>query len=928
MNPELYRRLKPLYEAALETPLPHRAQFISQACGEDLELKLELDALLAQNDQGAHTLDLPILDFHSAGGFRQPAFRKGDLLLSRFRIVRLLGFGGMGEVYEAEDDRLQGVHIALKTILPHIASDPDLQKRFEREVLLTRQVIHPNLCPIYDIFHSGEPTPGLLFLTMKLLPGQTLAARIRQPEPIPAADGIEILKQVALGLAAIHAAGIVHRDIKPNNIIFDGGGPDLHLWITDFGLARAYHTEPTVSGKSILAGTPAYIAPELFRGHMPSQASDLFAFGVVLHEVFSGEKPTPISNSTSYAVSPRLASRKIPLPYIELVKDCLDQDPGRRCQAFEAALKTIDPKVDRRQYKEQVESFWTRRRFIGATAAGACAIAAGAWWKWDNLEDRLHPLPQKRSVALMAWPNSESSAVVSTVLNSIGERLARAEAYVKDLLIITVSDLPRDSPAPTTPTETVGAMGANLVLAASLQSTPSRHWLTLQILDAATQRLLRKTRVSAQFSELSSMAEKASEAAARLLDLPANKTPLKDTEELRGVSPEVFRAYSEAEQLVNQPNDTGLEGAIVKYQQALELDPRFALGYARLAMAYVEQYLTIAEPPTLRLARSNATLAVRYNPGSAKGLLSQAMVSLYSGKIDEALGYFARSLKADPGNPETLFYKAAALRDANRWPQAERAFEEIITERPNYWPAYNDLGWMLYRQAKYNDAAQVFDTAAIVAPKVAMPLANLASAYYEMGERDKAIDACNRSLRRSPNETAYRLLGDIAFNDRHYLESLDNYQRAAQLDPKYHLIWRNIGDCYAMLGHPPQVMNNYAKAAQLLTEDLLLNPRNGLSWATLAFYHAKIGNKADAAKDLKKADDLGAKDVESQFIVAQALALLGKKDDALNLLLLCMDKGLSPVEVDLALDLKDLRKDPRYLSRIAKLQSQKAYSAA
>jgi serine/threonine protein kinase len=180
--------------------------------------------------------------------------------------VRFIAKGGMGEVYEAADCLLQGAQVAVKTILPQIADDPDLQQRFESEVLLARQVNHSNLCPIYDIFHCHQPPPSFLFLTMKLLPGETLAARLRGTASISTREGLAILKQMAAGLAAIHAAGIVHRDIKPNNIMLDGTGLDVRLCITDFGLARAYTGETSLSGNELAAGTPDYMAPEVRRG--------------------------------------------------------------------------------------------------------------------------------------------------------------------------------------------------------------------------------------------------------------------------------------------------------------------------------------------------------------------------------------------------------------------------------------------------------------------------------------------------------------------------------------------------------------------------------------------------------------------------------------------------------------------------------------
>ena len=926
MTPELWDRLKPLYEAFLETPPDKRAQFAAQACGDDRELKRELEALLAVKAEGTSTLDAPLVDFnHLNHPVRNQAFRDDDLLLGRFRIVRLLGFGGMGEVYDAEDGYLSGVHVALKTILPHIAEDPDLQKRFEREVVLAREVVHPNLCPIYDIFHCDVPPPGLLFLTMKLLPGSTLAERLRRGDPMPLEDRLAILSQAASGQVAMHSAGIVHRDIKPSNFIVDGTGANLRLWITDFGVARACQNEPTLSNRGSLAGTPGYLAPELLQGHPPSAASDLFAFGIVMHEVFAGTKPLLAPDGRSYAVSPRLSESNVPSFCVELVTECLSHDPKRRCVAFEKALKIIDPKLAQGRYTAQTSPVWTRRRFVGAGAAGLCMVSAGAWWKQNELEYLFEPIPAKRSVALMAWPDGELSSVVSTILDSIGQRLARAEAYIKDLLIVTSKDLPEQAASPATPAELLTSLGANLVLAASLKTTPSQYLLTLQVLDAATQRVLRKARVFSVPAELSSLPDKASQAAAEILGLPMTDQSLKDTEELRRASPEVFRTFSEAEQLASEPNDSRLEAAILKYQQALDLDPHFALGYARLAMTYTEQYLAYHEEATLNLAQSNARLAIRYNPGSAKALLSQAVVLLYSGKLEEAFAYFVKALKADPGNPQILLYKAQALRNSGQWPQAERVYRDIIADRPNYWFAHNELGWLLSRRADYKGAAQEFELAATAAPRVALPLANLATIYMEQTQPDKAkaIDACNRSLQRGPNDVAYLLLGDIAFSERDYRKSLDYYQLAAKLDPRDDLVWRNIGDCHAMMGHTSEVGKDYSKAAQLLADSLTTNPRSGPGWASLAFYHAKLGKAEEAKKDLKKATDQGAKDVKSQLMMAQALALLGEKEEALALLLSCIDQGLSPVEVDLALDLKSLRKDPRYLARVSKLQPKK-----
>jgi eukaryotic-like serine/threonine-protein kinase len=352
-QPELVEQL---FEAALAREPDERAAFLDQACSHDPELRRTVEELLSDYARAGGFLERPPFEFldqremfahlsASTGpidlsevGQRGGRLAPNSILIDRFVILRFIAKGGMGEVYEAADCLLRGAKVAVKTILPQIAHDPDLQQRFESEVLLARQVNHSNLCPIYDIFHCHQPPPSFLFLTMKLLTGETLAARLRRTASISIREGLAILKQMAAGLAAIHAAGILHGDIKPNNIVLDGAGLDVRLWITDFGLARAYTGETSLSGNELAAGTPDYMAPEVHRGLEPSQASDLFALGVVLHQVFTGEKPFQTRDKSSVVVSPRLNTSGIPSFCVKLITECLDRDPQRRSQAFVRAL--------------------------------------------------------------------------------------------------------------------------------------------------------------------------------------------------------------------------------------------------------------------------------------------------------------------------------------------------------------------------------------------------------------------------------------------------------------------------------------------------------------------------------------------------------------------------------------------------------------
>jgi eukaryotic-like serine/threonine-protein kinase len=842
-------------------------------------------------------------------------FKPGDLVDGRFIVIRFIARGGMGEVYEVEDRQLRGAHVALKTILSQYAVDPAMQQRFEREVLSAREVVHPNLCPIYDLGHWKRTGGDLTYLTMKLLPGESLAARIARAGPVSGEEALCILRQVGAGIAAAHDAGILHRDIKTANIIVNNSGAQVVAWVTDFGLARAALSEETVITLHGVAGTPGFMAPELFQGEAPTRASDVYALGVVAYQVLTGQSPRSALRRGKRGDA-SLRAAEVSEPWRRFVEGCLRPAIEKRFQTVPEAMQALPLKAGHAAVFPGKAGVLSRRKMLVLGAGVSAGAAAGAWLEWPRILNVFEPLPATRFVALMALPAEHPPALLFTVLDSIGRRLARAESFVRNLLIITPRDRPGSWSVIDTPGETESTLGANLVLAASLDREPSRAKLNLQLLDAHSQRVLRKATVECLPNLISSLAEKAAGEAAALLQLPGKDVQLSDPEELKSVPPEVFQAFSEAEQLVDEPNHAGLQQAIGKYQHALDLDGHFALGYAKLAIAYMKQFYVTKEAANIDLASKNAATAVFYNPHSAMGLLSQGLVYVSQGKSNLALESFGKAEQADPGNPVVLYDKAWAYWHQGQMDEAEQAYRDILVQRPNFWPAYNNLGVILTRQAKYEEAAKAFAAAGVAAPKVAQPMANLAQTYLELGRRDDARAALNESLARAKNEDAYLALGDMDFEDGKYNEALADYRNAGKLDPKSHLIERNMGDCYFMLGNAAMVRECYGRAAQLLSAQMETSPRDGFGWANLAFYYAKIGDRAGADAAISKVKALGANDVATRFMIVQALDVMGRKQEALELLLWCMDKGLSPVEVDLAVDLKDLRSTRAYQERV------------
>jgi tetratricopeptide (TPR) repeat protein len=915
--------------AAKATGPAERIMLLDERCAGDANLRREVEEKLQEDDRLDSFMEHPPLDFldkildgaasaatqEYGSEDRSPAkpsqgrLANGLVLNKRFVIVRFIAKGGMGEVYEAEDRLLHGSHIALKTILPEIANDSSLQLRFEHEVLAAREVVHPNLCSIYHIERCDESAPGFLFLSMKLLPGETLRARVRRSGPFQKEEGLAVARQMADGLIAIHAAQIVHRDIKSSNVMLDGSGSDVRLWITDFGLARALQADPSFSGKAILAGTPGYIAPELYRGQPASRASDLFAFGVVLHEVFTGERPAERDDGLTVIPSAKLSGATVPSVCVELIKGCLDEDPARRCAAFDQALEPLGLKRHERKK-------WTRRQFAGMAAAAACSVAVAGWFDRDQLYNLMHPLPLKRFVALLPWPKTAESDVtpmLTGVLTAIKGELARLEAFDRNLFVISPEDVNEDLTGAAHLKEVCDPLGANLALAASGGLNGGEFQLVLRLLDPATSHPIREKRLTCALRDITLLPAEAVDAARKLLNL--NRAVSSGSPSAPGTqSNAAYLAFQTAEGLRKQPNETGLSTAIEKYKEAVDLDPGYSIAYAKLAQAYYRLYAIQRDLGALELARGNSDRALELDPLSVEAHLARALVLEDTGDKQPALEEIGKALTLDPTNPKALLWQAELYERMNRWPDAEKGYRRVLTERPNSWVSYNEFGSFLQGQGRYPEAIRAFREACAAAPASALPLSSLGAAYLQVGDFTAATDTLKRSLAIAPSlddalvntSLALRYQGD-------YEHALPYALKAVQVNPGSDANWLELGECYSSLSNRKNdAKNAYLRAAREMDRHLQTDQTDGPSWMLLALYRIKSGNPGDALSFIQKAESLGAGDVDSQLYKARILELLSKRDEALATLASCFKRGARPIQISVVPDMGSLRKDPRY----------------
>ncbi len=431
LTPERWQRIAAILDELLELPDGERAERLGELGVKDPTLRDQIQALLA-NNEGQGLLDSPAAEYlatlveeievaGAAGragvratpppGPEAMRFLPGTVLSGRYRIATLLGRGGMGEVFRADDLKL-GQAVALKFLPEELGSDERLNERLLAEIKTARQVAHPNVCRVYDV---GE-AQGQLFLSMELIEGEDLAGLLKRIGRLPKEKAAQISQQLCAGLAAAHEQGILHRDLKPANVMLDERG---RVRITDFGLAG--FTEE-IRAEEAMAGTPAYMAPEQLAGEGVSIQSDLYALGLLLYELFTGRRPYVGESRAELLEVQRAKAPPTPSSWVEgldpaierVILRCLEADPADRpvsARAVAAALPGGDPLAVALEAGEtpspELVAAAGPEGVVSSRTALFCmaAVVAGLLFK-------AHWTPKESLVGLVSW-NKPAAALAS-----------------------------------------------------------------------------------------------------------------------------------------------------------------------------------------------------------------------------------------------------------------------------------------------------------------------------------------------------------------------------------------------------------------------------------------------------------------------------------------------------------------------------------
>jgi serine/threonine protein kinase/Tfp pilus assembly protein PilF len=828
-----------LFAVARQLDGERRTAFLRENCGQD---------------HGLYQLVWSLLDIDGQPGLLDskptaPTFCIPQVVAGRFRIIRYIAEGGMGAVYEAEDLQLHD-QVALKTIRPDIASNPQVVERFKQEIKLGKRVTHPNVCRIHDLgIDRSENGTEFLFLTMQFLNGESLSSRIRRG-PVPQREALPLIEDLADALSAAHQAGVIHRDFKSGNVILVPGAHRTCAVVTDFGLARGISDGASLT-RSGLAGTPDYMAPEQITGDDITAATDIYAFGVVMYEMVTGQLPFT-GDSKGTVIHKHLHDEPQPprelAPHLEpdwedAILDCLKKLPGERFQSAAEVKEVVQGGIKPDGGRQRGERW---RKLAGITVIAvtlaAALVSVGVWYLHRGSKFR-----ERDTIVLADFDNRTGESDWDATFKLVLTKDLQDSPYLNVLPDQTVRKTlklmkrrPDERLTQDLAKEVCLRNSKKALLTPSIAKMGAQYHLDLRAMNCATGELLASADAEADTREKVIAA----------LKNASNQLRQKLGESLISVQEPPPRPPSTALLEASQEYATGLKmkaaqgsGAAVQYfKRAIELDPEFADAYAALGAAYNDLG---DDALWIENSRKAYELRDRATDGHERFHIEGEYYDSVTGEKE----------------------------------RAHKTYLNWINVYPDDYRPHQNLGMNYFDMGQYDKAVDEAKMALHLEPNNVNAFTSLMGDYLALGQLEKANDTFEQARKAGLDQPALRLY-------RYYTAFLESDGETMQKQLEWamgqpgaeDLLLSAASDTEAFYGRFDRARGLTRRAAQSAKNADMAETAAGWK-ANAALRGAEVGNKVQARAIATDALQMSrGRDVELQ--VALALARAGQPAQA------------------------------------------------
>ena len=902
----------------------------------DATLPLALDATRLSSgaaDSDATRLSSDPAALTGGSGVLPPAapslssIQPGEIFAGRYRIERILGAGGMGAVYEAWDNEL-GLPIALKVVRSDVTPDAesarDFERRFKQELLLARQVSHRNVLRIHDLGDAN----GVKYITMSYVDGRDLAAVLRDGRlPLPR---VRLLaRQLASGLAAAHDVGIVHRDLKPQNILI---GPGDHLYISDFGLAKSL--EATTAGLTRpgeFLGTPRYIAPEQIEGGAVDHRVDIYALGLILYEMLTGEGAFEAPSSLELIMKrvrerprpPREVIADVPEYLSAIVMRCLERDPAARYpSAHEIEADIGGERSTMIVAPGKLAKTGTPRRRAVLTASIAVLLMAAAVTPFALGRLRagrpaaaaavstVSTVPTTR-IAVLPFTVAGDAALGATAAG-LDESLSSKLFALKQLAVAAPSAVERASHKKTL-AEVGQDVGASLLVTGTVQGSPDRLRVTAHLEDVVKGQSIWSDEFTGVAADVLTLEDRIY--AALVAHLPVKPT---DAEIARTVTHptenlDAYAAYLKGRRAMRgEQNVANVQAAIDDYHDALKKDPRFALAYAGIADSSLRMYRATKEQHWASDALSAAQQAQSLDDSLVEVHVALGNVYQATGRTRESIVELKRATELAPNSDDAFRRLGRAYLSSGMGDDALAAYRKAVAVNPFHWVNSDSLGAAYLQLGQYDAAIAAFNKVISLAPDNVNGYNDVGAAYLRTARYGDAVQAFQKALDIQKIPNTYTNLGIAYADSAQFDKAVPMFEKAVELQPNAEVFVGNLADGYRWAGQRDQANVTYDRAIGLALKALQVNPRDATTKGNLALYYAKKGDAASARRFMNDARGIDATSSDLLYDEAVMSALLGDSNRAFAVLAQARKAGLPYSSIESDPDLRGLRADPRF----------------